>query len=42
MHAAKQVDPLFGLYIRVMVATGARRAEVCGLRWNDVDFDDGV
>ena len=28
---------MFGLYIRVMVATGARRAEVCGLRWTDVD-----
>ena len=42
MAAAKRIDPLFGLYIRVMVATGARRAEVCGLRWSDVDFDDGV
>lgn len=42
MVAANKVDPMFGLYIRVMVATGARRAEVCGLRWSDVDFDDGV
>ena len=42
MAAARRVDPLFGLYIRVMVATGARRAEVCGLRWSDVDFDDGL
>jgi integrase len=42
MVAAKRVDPLFGLYIRGMVATGARRAEVGGLRWTDVDFDLGA
>lgn len=42
MAAAKRVDPLFGLYVRVMVAAGARRAEVCGLRWSDVEFDDDV
>ncbi len=39
--AARNVDPLFGLYIRVMVAIGARRAEVGGLRWSDIDFDAG-
>lgn len=39
MAAAAEVSPMFGLYIRVMVATGARRAEVCGLRWSDVNFD---
>jgi integrase len=38
MAAAVEVSPMFGLFIRVMVATGARRAEVCGLRWSDVDF----
>ena len=37
MAAAVDVSPMFGLFIRVMVATGARRAEVCGLRWSDVD-----
>ncbi len=25
-----------------MVATGARRAELCGLRWSDVDFEAGT
>ena len=40
--AAEGVDPLFGLYVRVMVATGARRAELCGLRWSDVDFEAGT
>ncbi len=39
IDAAADVDPLFGLYVRVMVATGARRAELCGLRWPDVDFE---
>lgn len=40
--AAAEVDPLFGLYVRVMVATGARRAELCALRWSDVDFEAGT
>lgn len=42
LAAARQVDVWFGLYIRVMVATGARRAEVSGLRWSDVDFEAGT
>ncbi len=42
IRAAAEVDPQFALYIRVMVATGARRAEVCGLRWSDVDFEAGT
>jgi integrase len=42
MAAAVRMSPMFGLYIRVMVATGARRAEVCGLRWGDVDFDSNT
>ena len=40
--AASSIDALFGLYVRVVVATGARRAEACGLRWTDVDFDAGT
>ncbi len=42
MASATTLDSLFGLFIRVMVATGARRAEVCGLRWSDVDFEAGT
>ena len=42
MTTAIALDPLFGLFIRVMVATGARRAEVCGLRWSDVNFEAGT
>ena len=41
LDAASAQSPLFGLFIRVMVATGMRRAEVCGLRWSDIDFDTG-
>ena len=41
LAAANELSPLFGLFIRVMIATGARRAEVCGLRWSDVDFENG-
>lgn len=39
--AAREFDPLFGLYVRIAVAIGARRAEVCGLRWSDIDFEAG-
>ncbi len=42
MTAAIVLDPLFGLFIRVMVATGARRAEVYGLRWSNVDLAAGT
>ena len=42
MNSATVLDPLFGLFIRVVVATGARRAEVCGSRWSDVDFEAGT
>ena len=40
LAAATELRPGFGLFVRVMVATGARRAEVCGLRWSDVDLDE--
>ncbi|MGC9156395.1 MAG: tyrosine-type recombinase/integrase [Ferrimicrobium sp.] len=32
-------DLRFGVFIRVILATGMRRGEACGLRWNDVDFE---
>ena len=44
MHATRVLletadghDPDFGAVLRVLVATGARRGEVCGLKWSDVD-----
>ena len=40
--AADEHDPEFGALLRVIAATGARRGEVCGLRWSGVDFDAGT
>ena len=40
--AADQHDPEFGALLRVLAATGARRGEVCGLRWSDIDLDTGT
>jgi integrase len=37
LAAADEYDPDFGAILRVIVATGARRGEVCGLCWSDVD-----
>jgi len=31
----------FAMFLRLAVATGARRGELCGLRWTDVDLDAG-
>jgi integrase len=39
LHAADDWDPEFGALLHVMAATGARRGEVCGLRWTDIDVD---
>jgi integrase len=37
LDAADDHDPEFGALLRVLAATGARRGEVCGLRWSDLD-----
>jgi integrase len=31
-------EPDFGTLLAVIAWTGCRRGEVCGLRWNDIDF----
>ena len=38
LEAADKHDLEFGAVLRVLVATGARRGEVCGLRWSDIDL----
>ena len=37
LATADEQDPSFGALLRVLAATGARRGEVCGLRWSDID-----
>jgi integrase len=34
-------DPELGLFLRLAVVLGARRGELCALRWSDVDLDRG-
>ncbi len=38
LEAADEHAAEFGALLRVLVATGARRGEACGLRWSDVDL----
>lgn len=42
LSAADDHDPDFGALLRVLAATGARRGEVCGLRWTDLDQKAGT
>ncbi|HVC22356.1 MAG TPA: tyrosine-type recombinase/integrase, partial [Candidatus Dormibacteraeota bacterium] len=42
LKAATVRDPDFGCFLRLAAITGARRGELCALRWSDVDLDDGL
>ncbi len=42
LTTARQVNPDLWCWLQVAVATGARRGEVCALRWRDVDLDEGI
>ncbi|WP_322767461.1 tyrosine-type recombinase/integrase [Frankia sp. Cr1] len=35
-------DPGWGMFVWLAMTVGARRGELCVLRWGDVDFDTGV
>jgi integrase len=41
LKAAMAEDPELGLFLRLAVVLGARRGELIGLKWRDVDLDDG-
>jgi integrase len=38
IEAATKDDPDFGCYLLVAATTGARRGELCGLQWQDIDL----
>src|SRR5262249_35258528 len=42
VELAERDDPTFAVLLRVAAATGARRGELCALRWSDLDFDKGT
>lgn len=40
--AAVESNPDLALFLRIAATTGARRGEVCALRWSDLDLDASV
>ena len=38
LAAAALDEPRLAVFIRLVAASGARRSEICALRWSDVDF----
>ena len=41
LGAADAADPAFAVFLRLGAATGARRGELCALRWSDIDPGQG-
>ena len=39
LRAAELDDPDFATFLRLAAATGARRGELCGLRWSAIDLE---
>jgi integrase len=42
VQAAEGLDPMLAPILLLAALTGARRGELCGLRWSDVDWTDGT
>ncbi|HUY08218.1 MAG TPA: tyrosine-type recombinase/integrase [Candidatus Dormibacteraeota bacterium] len=42
LKAATGRYPDFGCFLRLAAVTGARRGELCALRWSDLDLDAGL
>jgi len=41
LAVAMEEDPELGLFLRLAAVLSARRGELCGLKWRDVDLDTG-
>jgi integrase len=41
MQAAEAIDPTLGALLVLAALTGARRGELCALRWPDIDWEAG-
>jgi integrase len=41
IRAANESDPEFGHFLHLAATTGARRGELCALRWGDIDVERG-
>ena len=41
LRVAIQEDMAFGLFLRLAVVLGARRGELCALRWSHINFEHG-
>lgn len=42
LHALKNEPLKWQVFVRLLIDTGIRRGECCGLRWKDVDFKAGT
>lgn len=42
LSLVEEEDPEFFTYLRVAVNSGARRSQVCGLQWADIDMSNGA
>jgi integrase len=41
IETAWSQEPAFGMYLHLAAVTGARRGELCGITWSDIDFNAG-
>jgi integrase len=41
IRAADEDGPVLGAFVRLAIATGARRGELCALQWKHVDLESG-